>query len=93
MRFDYHPQKSQHNLDQHGVDFEEAQELWNGDHVILPAKDVSGEKRSALLGKLSGKIYMAIFTERNDAVRIISCHRVDKKWEKLYYGYLKKDKT
>ena len=93
MRFDYDPQKSRKNLEQHGIDFEEVQELWEGNHVIIPAKNVLGENRSAVLGKIKGRIHMAIFTERDDAIRIISCHRVDKKWERLFHEYFKKEKS
>ena len=29
MQFEYDPNKSDSNLEKHGIDFEEAQELWN----------------------------------------------------------------
>lgn len=90
MLFDFDPHKNWKNLERHGIDFEEAQKLWEGTHIIIPTKYVGGEDRYAILGKIRGKVYMGICTERNDVTRIISCHRADKKWEKLFYAYLKK---
>lgn len=93
MRFDFDAQKDRANLKKHGVDFEEAQRLWERTHVIIPTKNVKNENRSAILGAIQGKIYIGIFTEREGMVRIISCHRADKKWEKIFYEYLKKTET
>jgi uncharacterized DUF497 family protein len=58
--------------------------MWEGDHVIIPAKNISGEKRFALLGKVQQKCYVAIFTKRRERIRIISCHHADEKWRKIY---------
>ncbi len=90
MDFTFDPNKNRENLKRHGVDFERAQEIWDGPHVIIPAKNVSGEDRYAILGKIGRKVYMGIFTMRDDGIRLISCHRADKKWEGIYYEYLKK---
>ena len=93
IRFDYDLEKSRSNSERHKIDFEEAQKLWDGTHVIIPAKHVSGERRFAVLGLIRGKVYMAICTKRSGAVRIISCHRAGKKWEEIYYERLKKEET
>ena len=82
--------KNEENQKKHGIDFEEAQKLWEKTHVIIPAKHVKGENRFAILGELRGKVYLGIFTQRDDNVRIISCHRADKKWEKTFYDFVKK---
>lgn len=89
MRFDFDPHKDFENRKRHGIDFEEAQRLWERTHVIIPAKDVRGEKRFAILGKIQRKVFIAIYTERNDVIRIISCHRADKNLERIYYEKIK----
>lgn len=91
MRFDYDPSKSRKNLERHGIDFMDAQQLWDNPHVIVPAKYVDGEERYAILGEIRRLIYVAIFTERKDTIRIISCHRTDKRWERKYHEQLKKE--
>lgn len=91
MEIDYDPAKSKANKQKHGVDFEEAKTLWEGTYLIVPAKNVLGESRSAILGKIHSKCYVAIFTQRGDSVRIISCHRADRRWERAYEKYLEKN--
>ena len=87
--FEYDPEKSRANKQRHGIDFEETQELWKGPHVIIRAKNVLGENRSAILGVAGRRVYMAIFTGRGEGIRIISCHRADKKWVKIYEKSIK----
>ena len=89
--FEYDPEKNRGNLKKHGIDFVEAQVLWNGSHVIIPAKNVIGEKRFAILGRVRQKVYAAIFTKRVKSIRIISCRRANKKWEKIFYECLQKE--
>lgn len=90
MRFEFDPDKNEKNLEQHGIDFETAQKLWDGSHVIIPTKYVLGESRCAILGQINNKVYIGIFTERREVVRLISCHRADKRWERIFYEYIEK---
>jgi uncharacterized DUF497 family protein len=75
MGFEYDPEKSAENKRKHGVDFEEAQELWS-DPVLLeiPAR-VSDELRWVVIGKMNEKHWSAVITRRSDNVRIISVRR------------------
>ena len=90
-RFDYDPDKSRLNEERHGIDFVDAQTLWDSTHIVIPAKNIKGENRSAVVGKAQGKYYVAIFTMRNEVIRIISCHRADKRWINIYEEYAQKD--
>lgn len=91
FEFEFDLNKDVSNKERHGISLKEAVFLWKGTHVIIPAKNVS-EPRFAVLGKWSGKLYVAIFTQRGENIRIISCHRADKKWERIYYEYTKEKK-
>ena len=91
MKFVFDPNKNVSNKDRHGISLEEAEVLWEGTHVIIPAKNVS-EPRFAILGKWQGKLYAAIFTQREENIRIISCHRADKRWERIYNEYTQEKK-
>jgi len=51
-RFEFDPKKSRLNKERHGVDLAWAQELWDEDHIIIPAKQVTGESRYLLLAKV-----------------------------------------
>jgi uncharacterized DUF497 family protein len=82
--FEYDPLKSERNRECHGIDFEQAQALWKVPHLFYPTRPVYGEERIVILGKLTGHVYIAIFTLRGSAIRLISCHRADKRWVREY---------
>ncbi len=82
--FEYDSNKSKENEARHGINLLQAQALWDSAHAIIPAKNVAGENRHAIVGKIKGKVYVAIFTKRGEGLRLISCHRADGRWEKVY---------
>ncbi len=85
MEFEYDINKSIKNKQKHGIDFEEAKNLWkNKNALIIPANTINEEIRYALISKLNGKCYIAIFTIRNEKYRIISVRRCRKNEEKKY---------
>ncbi|HRU70313.1 MAG TPA: BrnT family toxin [Kiritimatiellia bacterium] len=78
MDFEFDPDKSATNLKKHGIDFLEAQALWeDADRLIVPAR-TQGEARYMLVGKMGQKHGSAIFTYRGEAIRIISVRRARK---------------
>ena len=84
MEFEYDPLKSQSNKAKHGIDFEEAQSLWDDpDCIAFPAK-TSDEERFALLAMLNGKLWVAFYTHRDDKIRIISTRRARTNERQLY---------
>lgn len=75
INFEYDEQKSQTNLDKHGIDFVTAQELWNDPYLLeIPAK-TTDEPRFLLIGRINDKYWSAVVTPRNDNIRIISVRR------------------
>ena len=78
--FEYDPNKSQSNREKHGLDFVEAQELWEVHHVVFVGRNVGGESRQIIVGELRGRMHVAIFTCRGTVVRLISCHKADSRW-------------
>ena len=78
MDFEFDPDKSATNFKKHGIDFVEAQELWeDSDRLLVPAR-TQGEERYILVGKMGRKHWSAIFTYRGESVRIISVRRARK---------------
>lgn len=68
--------KSESNKGKHGIDFVEAQALWNDPDLLeIPAKKLEDEIRYLLIGKIGQKHWSAVITYRNDFVRIISVRR------------------
>lgn len=84
MGFEWDPEKSEANKAKHGIDFAEAQTLWDGTTVEVPAKIIGDEVRVAVIGAIKGKVWIAIVTLRGENIRIISCRRAQPKEEKLY---------
>lgn len=85
MVFEFDEAKSEANQAKHGIDFYEAQKLWQDiDALELPARTESGESRKRLLARLDDKIWSAIFTERGGGVRIISVRRARTNEAALY---------
>ena len=75
MEFEFDAQKSTANKAKHGIDFVEAQALWDDPDLIeIPAR-TSDEPRVLVIGKIEGKLWSAIFTYRNEQIRLISVRR------------------
>lgn len=89
--FEFDPEKSERNKQRHGVDLEWAAGLWDVSHVIIPAKDAPGESRFFILARVDGKCYTAVFTDRGEGIRLISCHRADRRLERIYASQAEKE--
>jgi uncharacterized protein len=89
MGFEYDPAKSDENKQKHGIDFEEAQALWDYPALLeIPAR-VSDEPRWLLIGRINlgqtgKKLWCAFITRRGDNVRLISVRRAREKEAALY---------
>ena len=75
MPFEYDPDKSAENKRKHGIDFEEAQQLWADAHLVeVPARTMD-EPRWLLIGKIDEKHWSVVITRRGDNIRVISVRR------------------
>lgn len=73
--FEFDDEKSKSNREKHGIDFLEAQKLWEDpDFVELKAKTID-EVRYMVIGKVGAKHWSAIVTVRGQKIRIISVRR------------------
>lgn len=86
MSFEYDEEKSAANKDKHGLDFEEAQELWRDPDLLeIPAR-TTDEPRWIVIGKLGGKHWSAVITRRGDNIRLISVRRSRDEEVETYEG-------
>jgi uncharacterized DUF497 family protein len=86
MNFEYDPGKSASNLEKHGIDFEQAQTLWEDQWMLEAPAKTEDEMRFLSIGKIQGKHWAAIWTPRGDAVRIISVRRARREEIEYYEG-------
>jgi hypothetical protein len=75
MFFEYDPDKSAENKRKHGIDFEEAQQLWADAQLVEVPARTTDEPRWLLVGKIDEKHWSAIITRRGDNIRLISVRR------------------
>lgn len=84
MKFEYDPAKSDSNKQKHGIDFMEAQALWDDPDLLEVPIKTSDEPRYLIVGKIVGKHWSGIITYRDNAVRIISVRRSRKEEIVIY---------
>jgi len=87
MDFEWDERKRLTNLDKHGLDFVEAEEMFEGPMLVaLDTRSDYGEDRWLGLGMPQGRILVLSFTERDDGqtIRIISLRKALKHEQKAY---------
>ena len=71
MEFEFDQRKSRSNLKKHGIDFSDAQALWEDpDLIVIPARTID-EPRFLVVGKMGEHYWSGIVTHREDRIRII----------------------
>jgi uncharacterized DUF497 family protein len=84
MEFEFDSQKSSGNKAKHGLDFVEAQKLWDDpDLVEIPVR-TSDEPRYLVIGKILERHWSGVITYRGENIRIISVRRSRKEEVELY---------
>lgn len=75
MEFEFDPRKSRSNKKKHGIDFVEAQALWDDiDLLVVPAR-TTDEPRFVVIGMIGSTHWSGVITYRDDRIRIISVRR------------------
>jgi hypothetical protein len=75
MEFEFDQAKSQANKAKHGIDFEQAKEIWKDDDRIEITAVSETENRHAVTGMIGAIYWTVIITYRADRIRIISVRR------------------
>lgn len=75
MQFEYDLTKSLSNQSKHGIDFDEAQLLWQDPYRVEITAKSTTEPRLIIIGKIGNKHWSAIVTYREERIRIISVRR------------------
>ena len=86
MDIEFDPRKSATNKRKHGIDFDEAQALWDDPDLLeIPARALD-EPRHVVIGRIGDKHWSAIITYRDARIRIISVRRSRGEEVALYEG-------
>lgn len=79
------------NLRKHGIDFIEADEIFDGPTVTSEdTRSAYGEQRLVTLGVLNGVVVSMTYTERNGDMRIISIRKALKHETRSYLSQISK---
>jgi uncharacterized protein len=73
--FEFDPDKSVANLAKHGIDFDAAQALWSDDRRVVVETQFVAEPRQLVIGRIGERLWTAVITTRDEAIRIISVRR------------------
>ncbi|MCD8512334.1 MAG: BrnT family toxin [Nitrincola sp.] len=76
--------KSQANLHKHGIDFHDAQALWQDQDLLEIQAKSDDEPRYLVIGLIGDKHWSAVITYRGEKIRIISVRRSRKSEVELY---------
>ena len=84
MEFEFDIHKSEKNKNRHGMDFVEAQMLWDDpDRIEVPARTID-EPRFIVIGKIADKYWSGIITYRGAKIRLISVRRSRREEVEIY---------
>lgn len=84
MDFEFDQQKSKSNAKKHGIDFIEAQQLWDDPNAIEIPAVTTDEARFLTIGLIGEKYWSAVTTPRGRNTRIISVRRARKEEVRIY---------
>ncbi|KAA0875931.1 BrnT family toxin [Nitrincola tapanii] len=82
--FEFDGEKSQANLHKHGIDFHDAQALWQDQDLLEIQAKSDDEPRYLVIGLIGDKHWSAVITYRGEKIRIISVRRSRKREVELY---------
>ncbi len=85
MMFEWDENKRLQTINERNLDFKDAQKAWvdeNSKEILIHTSD---ELRIVKISEfVDRKIYVVVFTIREDRIRIISFRRASKKFEEIY---------
>lgn len=87
MKFEWDDSKRQTNITKHGIDFLDARTIFDYDMVTIEDNRFNyGEPRFIAIGLLNGKTIVAVYTEINNKIRIISARKATKNERQIYFN-------
>ncbi len=86
MRYTWDETKRQANLNEHGLDFSDAEKVFAGPLLLIDGQRADyGEQRMIGIGLLDCLVVLIVHVESDEAIRIISMRRADSDETDLFY--------
>lgn len=77
-------------LDDRGIDFDRAKEIWQTTVLEVPSRKDTNERRFLAVGEVDGRVITVIFTWRNGRRRLITARRARRHEAEDYYASLRR---
>ncbi|MBP3760667.1 MAG: BrnT family toxin [Ruminococcus sp.] len=91
MLFEWDDNKEKINIRKHGIDFTTAARVFDDENrlAIYDESHSNAEDRYITIGMIGEIAYivMVVYTERDDAIRLISARKATPKERRMYYDY------
>jgi len=91
MQFEWDDEKEKINIIKHGIDFETAARVFNDENRLELFDEMHSEleDRYITIGIIDSVAYvvMVVYTEREDAIRLISARKATQQERRMYYDY------
>jgi len=86
LKFEWNKSKAKDNFERHGVTFDLAKEVFRDPFAVefLDERQEYGEERFVIIGLVAAHLLYVAYTERRDAIRIISARRATKHEQETY---------
>ena len=84
--FEWDAAKAERNLAKHGFSFEEASEVFADPSLatVNATREKDGEARVKAIGRIGGRLYAVVYTQRGETKRLISARRANANEERIY---------
>lgn len=90
MLFEWDENKEKINISKHGLDFSTAALVFRDQNRLEWFDELHSdyEDRYITIGEINGiaVVLMVVYTERGDAIRLISARKTTKQERRMYYG-------
>ncbi len=95
MLFEWDEEKEKANIRKHGIDFATAARVFNDENRIdlYDEGHSDSEDRFITIGLINGTAYVVfvVYTERGEAIRLISARKATPDERRMYYDYPKRN--
>ena len=90
IEIEYDPTKNQQNIKDRGLNFDLSINFdWDTAIVLEDTRKDYGETRYSAIGFIESRLYVLVFTPRNEAIRVISLRKANDREVKRYDNHNK----
>jgi uncharacterized DUF497 family protein len=90
IEIEFDPTKNQQNIKDRGLSFDLAINFdWDTAIVLEDTRKDYGEPRYSAIGFIENRLYVLVFTPRNEAIRVISLRKANDREVKRYDNHNK----